>query len=411
MRTLLQGLFLTLITLGTPFRAYAINEELAESINHTGMFLYYIMDKSQNTVMSPLAISTSLLMTYMGAKGNTAHQIATGLHLTMSQKEVPSAYLSLANHLTEGGDKVQIGSTMWIDEKSNVLGSYKSLISKEFDGSIHSVNFHKPLIAARSMNEWVYEKSDGKITKFIDPSTLSSSTQMILINSLLLKGSWENPFPTQNTGQQPFLKKDGSSVPCKMMRQSSELYYFENDDSQIVALPIENINSHLAFVIFLPKKHPEDLYNFYYSQDEKKPEGFISYLQYLKKAYVNVSIPKFIVSQKLNLIPLYRSLGISEALSTKADFSEIDGTKNLMISKAFQQSVLSIDEGGIFATAAASSSFSLKSSRGEDAAQFVANRPFLYAVYDFDTKLLLFLGECQDPSQMGITNVTGGKSS
>ena len=411
MRTLLQGLFLALITLGTPFRAFAVNEKLAESINHTGMFLYYIMDKSQNTLMSPLAISTSLLMTYMGAEGNTAHQIATGLHLTMPQKDVSAAYLSLANHLTDSGDKVQIGATMWIDEKSNVLESYKSLISKEFEGSIHRVNFRKPLIAAKSMNEWVYERSDGKISNFISPSTLSSSTRMILINSLMLKGSWESPFPTQNTGQQPFLRKDGSSVSCKMMRQSSELYYFENDDSQIVALPIENLNSHLAFVIFLPKKSPDDLYNFYYSQDEKKPEGFISYLQYLKKAYVNISIPKFIVSQKLNLIPLYRSLGINDALSPKANFSGIDGTKNLMISKAFQQSVLSIDEGGIFATAATSSSFSLKSSRRDDAVEFVANRPFLYAVYDFDTKLLLFLGECQDPSQTGITKTTGRKSS
>ena len=221
MRTLLQGLFLTLITLGTPFRAYAVNEELAESINHTGMFLYYIMDKSQNTVMSPLAISTSLLMTYIGAKGNTAHQIATSLHLTIAQKEASTAYLSLTNHLTSGRDKVQIGATMWIDEKSNVLGSYKSLISRDFDGSIHSANFRKPLIAAKSMNRWVYEKSDGKISNFINPSTLSKSTQMILINSLMLKGSWESPFPTQNTGQQPFLKKDGSSVSCKMMRQSS----------------------------------------------------------------------------------------------------------------------------------------------------------------------------------------------
>lgn len=410
MRAVLQGLFLALITLGAPFRAYSINEELAESINHTGMFLYYITDKSQNTVISPLAISTSLLMTYMGAKGNTAHQIAMGLHLTIPQKEVPFAYLSLVNQLAGGRAKIQIDATMWIDEKSNVLGSYKSLISKKFDGSIHSVNFLKPLIAAKSMNKWIYEKSDGKIARFIDPSILSSSTQLILINSLFLKGSWGNPFPTQNTEQQPFLKKDGSSVSCRMMHQSSELYYFENDDSQIVALPIDNLNSHLAFVIFLPKKNLSDLYNFYYSQDEKKPEGFISYLQHLKKAYVNISIPKFIVSQKLNLIPLYRSLGINEALSTRADFSGIDGTKNLMISEAFQQNVLSIDEGGIFATAATASSLSLNSSKSGNAAQFVANHPFLYAVYDFDTKLLLFLGECQDPSQTGITKVTGGKS-
>ncbi|MCB1109783.1 MAG: serpin family protein [Chlamydiia bacterium] len=410
MRRLLQHFFLTLFILVTPLKGFGIDRDLAKSINHTGMFLYYIMDKSHNTIMSPLAISSSLLMAYMGAKGETAHQIAAGLHLTLPQNQVVPAYLSLANHLTEAG-KVEISNAMWVDTDAHILSSYQSIVKKGFNGEIQLVNFAKPQIAARKINAWVYDKSHEKIQNFINPSDISSSTRMILLNNLLVKGSWKSPFLTQSTGTHPFTQYDGNTVLCKMMRQVNDFYYFENEDTQVVALEIESLDSHLAFVVFLPRKASDNIYNFYYSQDESKPEGFLTYLSQLRRTSVDVSIPKFITSQKVNLIPLYRALGINSALTRSADFSGIDGTKNLMINKSFQQNVLSIDEGGIFAAAATGTSFSLKSTRPDAEASFVADRPFLYAIYDFDTGLLLFLGECQNPVETGIVEVTGGQSS
>jgi serine protease inhibitor len=58
-----------------------------------------------------------------------------------------------------------------------------------------------------------------------------------------------------------------------------------------------------------------------------------------------------------------------------------------------------VDEGGVFAAAASSTSLGIKSFREETTTSFRANRPFVFALYDFDAKLLLFLGVCEDPSQ------------
>ncbi|MCB1084571.1 MAG: hypothetical protein KDK60_00545, partial [Chlamydiia bacterium] len=66
----MAGLLLaTIITL--PLYGKESAEKAASHMNSTGMLLYYIMDRENNTVMSPLATSTSLLMTYMGARGET----------------------------------------------------------------------------------------------------------------------------------------------------------------------------------------------------------------------------------------------------------------------------------------------------------------------------------------------------
>lgn len=371
---------------------------LANSINHSGMFVFYVMEKPQNTLLSPFALSSSLLMAYMGADGNTAQEIARGLHLTMRQKEIPGAYSSLTDPFTDGDGKVEIGNVMWVDSQARILSSYKKIITRGFDGSIESVNFQEPKETLRKMNSWVFDKTDGKITQFFDPSSLSTSTRMILLNTLLVKGGWEKPFPTQNTGQESFILGGGATAPCKMMRQTGDFYYFENDDTQVISLPISSLNSHLAFLVFLPKKNIGNVYNFYYAQDESKPNGFLSYIQNLRKTRVNLSLPKFFLYQKHNLNPYVRAMGINAALTNHADFEKIDGTKNLMINKTYQQCAISIDEGGIFAASAGGVSFSLKSAPEETAANFHANHPFLYAIYDYKSELILFLGICQNPA-------------
>ncbi|MCB1083874.1 MAG: hypothetical protein KDK61_06155, partial [Simkania sp.] len=214
-----------------------------------------------------------------------------------------------------------------------------------------------------------------------------------------------SPFPTQRSGSGQFKTLEGHYVNCRMMNQKSSLYYFENSDTQVVALPIEGLNSNISFIIFLPKEEQDPLYDFYYSQDESKPKGFLTYLNQFEKKDVDLSLPKFIVSDKLNLMGLFRALGINSALNTNANFSGIDGKQDLYISQALHESVLSIDEGGIFAAAGSSITFSLKSFREpENPIEMNVNHPFLYAIYDFDTNLLLFLGECLNPAEQSINS-------
>lgn len=388
-----------------PLRAEDSKLSLSNSINHSGMFLYYIIDKSNNTIISPLSVNSTLIMAYMGARGQTAHEMANALHLTLPQNEVAATYHEMISHLGKG---VKLGTSLWLNEDTSILSTYKKMVENDFNGVIKKVSFLKPKSTAKEMNNWIYNHSGKKVSQFINPSTISESTKMVLLNTLFLKGQWQSPFPTQKSGMSQFETPSGKIINCKMMNQQSNLYYFENQDTQVVALPIEGLNSNTSFIVFFPKnKHP-NLYDFYYEQDESKPEGFISYLSMLEKQDVNLTLPRFIIRQKLNLKSLFRSLGIKAAVDSNANFSGIDGKKDLYISQAFSESTLSIDEGGIFAAASSSAAFSLKSFREiEKPIEMNVNRPFLYAVYNYDTKLLLFLGECLNPSEQANVMTEG----
>ncbi|MCP5504315.1 MAG: serpin family protein [Chlamydiales bacterium] len=395
-------LFVGLFAAISPLKAQQGEDKLADSFNQTGMFLYYIMDKSSNTVISPFSINTSLLMAYMGAKGKTAEEMGNALRLTSFQNQVGDAYRNIRDRLGRG---VKVGVSAWLGNDTSLLSSYKTIVQEDFNGIIEKIDLTKPQLAASKMNDWMRSHSEGKISSFIDPTTLTTSTKMILLNTLYIQGSWQSPFPTQRSGSGQFKTLEGHYVNCRMMNQKSSLYYFENSDTQVVALPIEGLNSNISFIIFLPKEEQDPLYDFYYSQDESKPKGFLTYLNQFEKKDVDLSLPKFIVSDKLNLMGLFRALGINSALNTNANFSGIDGKQDLYISQALHESVLSIDEGGIFAVAGSSITFSLKSFREpENPIEMNVNHPFLYAIYDFDTNLLLFLGECLNPAEQSINS-------
>ena len=79
---------------------------------------------SGNAVLSPYSISVALAMTYAGANGLTATQMAHVLHFTLPQNRVPAAFKQLAQSLGVGsqsggsGFQMTIASSLWGEKTS-----------------------------------------------------------------------------------------------------------------------------------------------------------------------------------------------------------------------------------------------------------------------------------------------------
>ena len=377
-------------------------ESLINSINSTGCVLFHSLDQTQNSLISPLSIHTALLMAYVGSRGETAQEFKKALRLTLPLQVIGPTFSDMQEKLRSENIQIKMGNSMWVDEPIDVLFSYKHIINKNFKGSLNTVDFKKPLTAAQAINQWVVNHTDGKINQFISPLDLSSSTKMILISTLDVSGKWETPFLTQSTNTEIFFTQKNKSVKTPMMHQKALLPYFENQDTQILILPLKG-SPKLGLAIFLPKQPQPHLFDFYYTSNKTPLKGTFPCLDLVENRYVDLTIPKFTASQKLNLTPLLDVLGVSSAQSNQANFSGINDKTDLKISQVSQQSFFSIDEEGILATASSEVTFSLKSSIKEDPPiKFIANHPFLYALFDLETHLLFFLGECLDPTLQNI---------
>src|ERR1039458_6988064 len=67
---------------------------------------------------------------------------------------------------------------------------------------------------------------------------------------------------------------------------------------------------------------------------------------------VNLTLPKFDISSQESVIPILQSLGMTNAFDDAADFSGIDGGRDLQVGLLEQRAVMQVDEVGTTAAAA-----------------------------------------------------------
>src|SRR5581483_9798765 len=102
----------------------------------------------------------------------------------------------------------------------------------------------------------------------------------------------------------------------------------------------------LAFDILLPKKGaPVDA-------GQLAPDRLAAWLGALANRSVQVAVPKFRVESNFSLAPVLKALGLSTAFGAAADFSGIDGRRDLHLSTVVHKAFVDVAEEGTEAAAA-----------------------------------------------------------
>jgi serpin B len=111
-----------------------------------------------------------------------------------------------------------------------------------------------------------------------------------------------------------------------------------------------------------------------------------------------VVLPKFHLESKFELPPVLEQLGVATAFDpSRADFSAMDGQRDLVLKRALHRAVISVDEEGAEAAAATGVSAGPTSVP----VGFQVDRPFVLMIYDHVTGSVLFMGRVADPRPTG----------
>ncbi|MGH3320526.1 MAG: serpin family protein [Streptosporangiaceae bacterium] len=113
---------------------------------------------------------------------------------------------------------------------------------------------------------------------------------------------------------------------------------------------------------------------------------------------LTLGLPRFHVESGWDLIPVLRRLGVSDAFTTRADFSGISSASDLAVSSAVHRAVVTVDEVGTEAAAATGTGVSVVSAPRPPDLEVTADRPFLYTVTDTKRGAPLFLGRVTRPA-------------
>ncbi len=115
-----------------------------------------------------------------------------------------------------------------------------------------------------------------------------------------------------------------------------------------------------------------------------------------------VSIPKFELETKYDLIPPLHKLGINDAFDqNNADFLGITTSEQLFITSALHKAYVDVNEEGTEAAAVTAIKVGVVSvdPNPPPVFTFVADHPFLFIIQDNETGNILFMGRMTNPSE------------
>ncbi len=176
--------------------ASAEQAALATGNNAFALDLYArIKGGGGNLFFSPYSISSALAMTYAGARGNTATQMAKALHFDLEGAKLHEAFGKLTSDLNAAGKKddfaLTVANALWVQEGFELLKDYLDLTKSAYGASPHSVDFAKATEAARqTINRWVEEQTRDKIKELIAKGMLGAMARLVLTNAIYFKGRW-----------------------------------------------------------------------------------------------------------------------------------------------------------------------------------------------------------------------------
>jgi serpin B len=354
--------------------------------------------KSGNLCFSPYSISTALAMTYGGARGETAEQMAQALHFNLPADQLHPAFAALATDFKAEQEKglVQLveANSLWPQKDFAFRSDYLALGQKYYGAAIKPVDYAKHTEAARKMiNGWVSAKTNQKIVELLKPGMLDVSNRLVLVNAIYFKGNWASQFEIKLTEEKPFHVSPERTITAPLMRQTHDCRYAEFPGLQILELPY--VGGDLSIQVLLPRQM-DGLGNL---ETELTAQNLAAWIASLQSEKVEVFLPKFRITSEFSLADTLGGMGMPDAFSpARADFSAMDGRKDLYVSAVAHQAFVEVNEEG---TEAATSTAVMMRPRGlpPPLPVFRADHPFLFLIRDNRNGSILFLGRVTDPTQ------------
>jgi serpin B len=338
-------------------------------------------------------------MVYAGARGETEQQMAQVFHFDTNQPAVHASFGELQRHLTavgqEKGLELDVANALWSQNDHRFLPAFLKNARDNYQAYLNQADFKTAAEAARTkINQWVAEETKEKIKDILPPRSLSAATRLVLANAIYFKGAWAKPYDKTQTSAQPFHLSAASQVTVPLMHHLDEVRYMENTDFQAVELPYR-INV-LSIVVMLPRQ----IDGCGTLEGRLTPALLASSLSQMNLRKVEIFLPRFKVESRFKLNEELAALGMPDAFSNRAEFSGMDGTRDLSISGVFHKAWGEVNEEGTEAAAATAVVVNALSVRQPAAPPPVlrADHPFLFFVRDTRSGSILFLGRLANPS-------------
>ncbi|KAF1481062.1 Heterochromatin-associated protein MENT, partial [Pygoscelis antarcticus] len=386
-------------------------------------------NKGKNIFFSPWSISSALALTYLGAKGNTAREMAEVLYFTQTSgaegsssvarpsrgrpkrrkmdpehkqaEDIHSGFKELLTVINKPRSTYSLRSAtrIYVEKTFPLLPRYIQLSKNYYKGEPQKVNFKTaPEQARKEINAWVEKQTEGKIKNLLGSEDVGSLTSLILVNAIYFKADWEVKFQANNTEVQPFRLSKNKTKPVKMMymRHTFPVLIMETMNFKMIELPY--VQHELSMFILLPNDIKDSTTGLEQLERELTYEKLSEWTDSkMTETLVDLYLPKFKMEEKYNLTDNLISMGMRSAFSNDADFSGMAEDAGIQISKVLHKSFVAVDEKGTEAAAATAVITRFTSIHVGHVLKFKVDHPFHFFIRHNKSKSILFFGRFCSP--------------
>jgi len=346
-----------------------------------------------NVFVSPASLELALAMAAAGAQGETlaAFEHTLGVDVRLAASRAKRLFASLG--ALPAGVAVEFANSIWARSGLPLSASYAVAMRESYRAEVRNLNFASPG-AATLVNDWATRATHGQIRRVVD--SIDPNSILALVNATFFHGLWEDHFDPDETVDREFTTGSGGLTEVQMMRKSASFNYTEDPNLQAVRLPYKE--GRFSLLVILPRESlsPAAFH------DIAAPSSLSRIMASLEDRPGALSLPNVRLTYAADLKAELLEMGLAPAFAVDADFSPIfEGAVPAYISKVLHKTRLDIDEKGTTASASTFMGLTI----GETVAikpqtpfEMIVDRPFLVALTERETDLLLFLGVIGDPT-------------
>ncbi|XP_006025019.1 heterochromatin-associated protein MENT-like isoform X1 [Alligator sinensis] len=385
--------------------------------------------KGENIFFSPWSISTGLAMVYLGARGNTATEMAEVLHFNKEEKSVVSpqssnpsrgrprkrkmepeqdetreihvGFKTLLSAINKPNKNYELKTANRLYEEKTfpLIQRYLQLAKKFYCAEPQAVNFRTAAEQARKeINSWVTNQTEGTIQDLLPTGSVDSRTALVLVNAIYFKGKWEKQFIKENTFERPFRVSKTKTKPVQMMFLKDMFKILCMDTMKLKIIELPYIKNELSMFILLPDDISDSATGLELLERELTYEKLAEWTSpdRMAKVEVEMYLPRIQLEEGYDLKLTLSSMGMPDAFSPgQADFTGLSVKKDLFLSKIFHKSFVEVNEEGT--EAAAATGIVIAERAHLKAIKFKADHPFLFFIRHNKTKSILFFGKFCSP--------------
>lgn len=344
-----------------------------------------------NVAFSPMNLYMALAMLAETTDGQTREEILSLLGATdVDSLRQQANELWLRSYRAEENPCV-LANSVWLQEGVSYNNETMQTLAAYYFASSYENDFTAEN-AAQPIAQWIDQQTNGFLKEQTAALELDPRTVMALVSTVYLQADWNTPFEKDNNTREVFNGTKGRKK-CTFMRQRTTTNYYWGEDYSAVSL---GLNGGYRMWTVLPDegKTTADLL-----QSGSYSELFLFDNENRKYMIVNLSMPKFDITCKQDMIEGLQELGVEQVFQMgQADFTPAfpDMANEIAVNKVEQATRVSVDEEGVTAASYVVSGECGSGMPPTEEVDFVLDRPFLFVITN-NANMPLFAGIVNNP--------------